>query len=299
MNRALIFDIEGTTTSLAFVKETLFPYAEAHLDAFLDTHGERPDVAAVLREVRRFGAAQQRVETPPAAEAPTPGGATPSTQPLDTAPSPDPAEPPSDSAASAAEAPRGAPSDAAAPRDAGAADEGEGEAASLDPRALLKAWMAADVKVTPLKTLQGLIWEAGYASGELRGHLYDEVAPVVRSLCERGYRLAIFSSGSVAAQRLLFGHSVAGDLTPYIEAYFDTRTGAKGEAVSYKAIARALGLPPASCAFFSDIASELRGADAAGMRSAQLVRPGTTPAPGQTHLSDFQALNAWVSAHFA
>ncbi len=260
MNRALILDVEGTTTSLAFVKETLFPYAATRLDAFLDAYEQRPDVAAILLEVQRLAAAPR------------------ATEPLNAAQGPD--------VAAGAEGPE-------------MGGGSRAEAVSDNPRTILKAWMAADAKVTPLKILQGLIWQAGYASGELQGHVYDEVAPVLRSLCARGYRLAIFSSGSVAAQRLLFRHSVAGDLTPYIEAYFDTRTGAKREASSYRAIARALRLPPASCAFFSDIAPELHAATEAGMPCAQLVRPGGAPAPGQTHLPDFHALDAWVTAYFS
>ncbi len=105
--------------------------------------------------------------------------------------------------------------------------------------------MERDRKSTPLKSLQGKIWEAGYLSGELRGKLYPDVAPAFRRWRAQGRRMAIFSSGSVLAQKLLFAHSPAGDLASFISAYFDTTTGPKQDAESYGRIAAALGFPPA------------------------------------------------------
>ncbi|MBR0679570.1 acireductone synthase [Roseomonas eburnea] len=195
----VLTDIEGTTSAIAFVKETLFPFAQAELDAFLDARADDPEVAAILAEVR-----------------------------------------------------------AAAP----------GE----DPRAVLRRWMQQDAKVTPLKTLQGLIWRAGYLDGRLKGHLWPDVAPCLRAWARAGLRLAVYSSGSVEAQRLLFGHSVAGDLTPLFAGFFDTRVGGKREAASYATIAAGLYLPPAEVLFLSDVAEELDAAAAAGLRTCQLVR---------------------------
>ena len=214
--RAILTDIEGTTTAIAFVKDTLFPFAAAALDDFLATHGGAPAVAAILADVR--------------AEAP------------------------------------------------GAA-----------PAATLRAWMAADAKVTPLKTLQGLIWRQGYLDGRLKGHLYPDVAPCLHAWAAAGLRLAIYSSGSEEAQKLLFGHSDAGDLTPLFEGFFDTRLGGKREAASYTAIAARLDLPAADVLFLSDVAEELTAARAAGMRTCQLLRPedGTQAAPGEPQAADF------------
>jgi enolase-phosphatase E1 len=163
-----------------------------------------------------------------------------------------------------------------------------------DPRAQLRAWMAADVKATPLKALQGLIWEAGFKDGRLRGHLWPDVAPCLRAWHAGGLTLAVYSSGSVAAQKLLFGHSVAGDLTPCFSAYFDTTTGPKREAASYAAIARALGAPPDAILFLSDVAEELDAARASGLATCQLVRPGdgTLPAGQHAEAADFQAVAA-------
>src|SRR3954454_13821916 len=121
------------------------------------------------------------------------------------------------------------------------------ESAGLGSRAplsdvvrVLHGWMDDDVKATPLKTLQGQIWAAGYAAGELSSHFFDDVVPRLRAWHDRGVRLAVFSSGSVASQVPWFRHAPAGDLTPLITDYFDTvKAGPKREAPSYDAIAAA------------------------------------------------------------
>lgn len=218
---AVLTDIEGTTTAISFVHATLFPYAAARLDPFLDARADDVEVGGLLDAVR-----------------------------------------------------------AAAP--------------GADPRATLRAWMAADAKATPLKALQGLIWREGYAAGALRGHLWPDVAPALRLWARTGLRLAVYSSGSVEAQRLLFGHSEAGDLTPLFAGFFDTRVGAKREAASYATIAAGLHLPPAEILFLSDVAAELDAAAAAGLRTCQLVRPadGTVADPGHARAADFAAVAA-------
>ena len=215
----ILTDIEGTTSAIAFVKETLFPFAEAELDAFLDAHGDDPAVAAILAEVR-----------------------------------------------------------AAAP--------------GQDPRAALRGWMAQDAKVTPLKTLQGLIWQAGYLDGRLKGHLWPDVAPCLRAWSRAGLQLAVYSSGSVGAQKLLFGHSVAGDLTPLFAGFFDTKVGGKREVSSYATIAAGLHLAPADILFLSDVAEELDAAQAAGLATCQLVRAadGTPPCDRHAQAADFPAV---------
>lgn len=215
----VLTDIEGTTTAIAFVKDTLFPFAQAALDGFLDAHGRDPAVAAILADVR---------------------------------------------------------------------DAAPGE----EPRAALRRWMAEDAKVTPLKALQGLVWEAGYADGRLRGHLWPDVAPCLRAWRAAGVRLAVYSSGSVAAQRLLFGYSEAGDLVPLFAGFFDTRVGGKRDAAYYAAIAAALGLPAGEVLFLSDVAEELDAAATAGMRTCQVVRgaDGTLPAGRHPEAPDFPAV---------
>lgn len=215
----ILTDIEGTTTAIAFVKDTLFPFAAAELDAFLDAHEHDPAVAPVIAEVRAIAHEQT-------------------------------------------------------------------------PRSVLRQWMAEDAKVTPLKTLQGLIWQAGYADGRLKAHLWPDVAPCLRAWAGAGLRLAVYSSGSVAAQKLLFGHSEAGDLTPLFGAYFDTKVGGKRDAASYAAIAAALGLPPGDILFLSDVAEELDAATASGLRACQLVRAadGTQPSGRHAEAADFPAV---------
>ena len=138
-------------------------------------------------------------------------------------------------------------------------------------------WLDADRKVAPLKDLQGLIWEEGYRRGELVTHLYPDVAPALRAWHARGIRLYIYSSGSVHAQRLIYGHTVAGDLTPLLSGYFDTRVGHKREVASYRRIAEAIGVPPREILFLSDVRAELDAARAAGWRTLWVVRAGSPP----------------------
>ena len=141
------------------------------------------------------------------------------------------------------------------------------------------AWlMDRDRKEAALKSLQGRIWEAGYASGTLRSHLYPDVRPALERWRAEGRRIAIFSSGSVLAQRLLFAHTPDGDLTPLIDGFFDTTTGPKREPESYGRIASALSAPPSSVLFVSDVVEELDAARAAGLWTALCVRAGAPPA---------------------
>ncbi len=202
--RAIVTDIEGTTTSVSYVYDVLFPYAREHIPAYVRTHAGA--LAGLLDDVRR--------------------------------------------------------------------EEGD---ASLDIEgciSVLLRWMDEDRKVTPLKTLQGMVWAQGYAEGGARGHLYPDVAPRLRRWKERGLSLAVYSSGSVAAQKLLFGHSEAGDLTALFSHWFDTSTGGKKEAASYGRIAREIGLPRQDVLFLSDNPEELAAARDAGMAVIGLDRPG-------------------------
>ena len=217
--RLVLTDIEGTTTAIAFVHRTLFPFIAEALEEFIALHQGVPEVAAVLADVRMAAPGQAPLET-------------------------------------------------------------------------LRGWMAADAKVTPLKALQGIMWRQGYADGRLRGHLWPDVAPALRAWHAAGTRLAVYSSGSEEAQRLLFGFSEAGDLAPLFEGFFDTRMGMKREVASYTAIAAALGLPPGDILFLSDVAEELDSASQAGMACCQVVRPedGTQPSARHRQARDFAAV---------
>lgn len=211
--RAIVTDIEGTTSAISFVKDVLFPYADAHLYAYVAAHRAEPAVDAALREAAELA--------------------------------------------------------------------GEPEADDARVLAHLHAWIAEDRKATPLKALQGWIWAEGYASGALRGHVYPDVAPALRAWHAAGIALYVYSSGSIAAQHVLFATSVDGDLTPLFSGYFDTTTGPKRERGSYELIVAAIGAPPDEVLFLSDVEEELDAARAAGLRTARLMRPADTP-PGAT-----------------
>ena len=206
MIEAIVTDIEGTTTPIAFVAETLFPYARRALPGFIAAHRDRPDVAEQLAAARALAGDQDL----------------------------------SDDAVTA----------------------------------LLVQWIDEDRKATPLKILQGLIWIEGYAAGTFQGELYADVPPLLRAWHAAGLRLFCYSSGSVAAQRLLFGHSLAGDLAPLFEGFFDTRLGGKLEPASYAALASAVALPPDRILFLSDHEGELDAAASIGFATGCLDRDG-------------------------
>jgi enolase-phosphatase E1 len=139
-------------------------------------------------------------------------------------------------------------------------------------------WSLEDRKLTPLKTIQGILWKKGYESGEIKGHVYADVALALENWKNNGLKLGVFSSGSIAAQKLLFQHSEAGDLTPYFSNYFDTTTGGKRETTTYTKIAKEINESPADILFLSDIVEELQAADDAGFQTIQLLREETIPA---------------------
>lgn len=169
----------------------------------------------------------------------------------------------------------------------------EGRPLSLDETAdVLERWIDEDRKITPLKALQGLIWAQGYADGALSGHVYADTPVYLRRWHAAGKRLYVYSSGSVAAQKLIFGHSDAGDLTPLFSGYFDTRIGAKREAAAYQAILAELGLPGEAVLFLSDIGEELDAARAAGLKTWQLIRDDKAkPFPAHPQARDFSEVS--------
>jgi enolase-phosphatase E1 len=146
----------------------------------------------------------------------------------------------------------------------------------------LRLWVETDRKHPGLKTLQGLIWDKGYQEGALKGIVYDDVPEMLEVWKTDGIELGVYSSGSVKAQKLLFGYSNAGNLCPYFSAYFDTSIGHKRETSSYISIAQKLELRPEAILFLSDIAEELDAAQHAGMATLQLVRDETT-IPSENH----------------
>jgi enolase-phosphatase E1 len=160
----------------------------------------------------------------------------------------------------------------------------------------LHTWADSDVKVTPLKELQGRIWVEGFESSGIRGHLYPDAVEALRRFHDAGVRLYIYSSGSVAAQKLLFGHSVAGDLLALFSGFYDTTIGGKREASSYERIVSEIGIAPNDAIFFSDNAQELDAAREAGVQTVQLARPedGTVPVTDHTSVESFDEIELHV-----
>ncbi|WP_343612900.1 acireductone synthase [Novosphingobium sp.] len=200
--KAILTDIEGTTSSIAFVHLVLFPYARTRLASHVAAHPDQ--VAPVLAEIRAR----------------------------------------------------------------------EGALSDADCIARLIGWMDQDAKIGPLKTLQGMIWADGYRDGALKGHIYPDAVAGLRRWHAMGITLAVYSSGSVPAQKLLFGHSEAGDLTPLFSGWFDTGVGGKKDAASYRAITEALDLPADDILFLSDVPAELDAAREAGLAVTLLARDG-------------------------
>jgi enolase-phosphatase E1 len=142
-------------------------------------------------------------------------------------------------------------------------------------------WLIArDSKCTPLKALQGKIWQQGYACGDLKGELYGDVPVAFERWKRQGKKICIYSSGSVLAQQLLFGSAATGDLTPYITAFFDTQVGAKAEPESYRKIAAAISQEPRRVLFCSDAVKEIEASQAAGMQALLCERERHSNAPG-------------------
>lgn len=203
MIKAIVTDIEGTTSSLSFVKDVLFPYARQHLPDFVRQHAESATFKPLLDAARTIAGLE------------------------------------------------------------------------LDLEQLISQflqWIDQDQKITPLKSLQGLIWQDGYQQGAFTGHIYEDAAKQLKAWKQQGYALYVYSSGSVHAQKLLFSHTEYGDLTPLFSGYFDTHIGAKQETAAYQAIARQIQLPADEILFLSDIKAELDAARDAGLNTYWLVR---------------------------
>lgn len=157
---------------------------------------------------------------------------------------------------------------------------------------LLK-WIKEDRKHGALKVIQGHIWDIGYSKNDYQGHVYADVKPFFRKILDKGSKIGIYSSGSVHAQKLIFGYSTEGDLTPLISHYFDTNVGHKREVASYQNIARELSLKPEEIHFFSDIPEELEAAEKAGMGVTHVLRPGTKSSKFES-VPDFAAFQNYL-----
>lgn len=143
--------------------------------------------------------------------------------------------------------------------------------------------MDADAKVTGLKQLQGMIWEAGFRNGELRSRIFDDVPLALANWCRQGREIRLYSSGSVHAQKLFFKHTKRGDLSIHFSGYYDTTTGSKRDSASYTAIAADCGLTADQILFISDLTEELNAAKNAGMVTALALRPGNKPPAMHEH----------------
>ncbi|MCQ4347410.1 acireductone synthase [Pseudomonas stutzeri] len=177
----------------------------------------------------------------------------------------------------------------AAQLDAVRAESGEPDADVERVIAILLEWIAADRKATPLKALQGMVWEQGYRAGRLKGHVYPDAVETLKAWKAAGLELYVYSSGSIQAQKLIFGCSEAGDLTPLFSGYFDTTSGGKRESESYARIAAAIGRPAGEILFLSDVVQELDAARAAGMATCGLARDGGELA-GHPSVTSFAAI---------
>jgi enolase-phosphatase E1 len=220
----ILMDIEGTTSSISFVKDVLFPYFLSNIDDI--------NKLSNIKEVKyAFGQVLRLVKQ----------------------------------------------------------DENRDITTSEEVILQLKKWCEQDLKITPLKTLQGILWQKGYQNGELLGHVYDDVPVMLENWNLLGKKMGIFSSGSIKAQKLLFSHSVKGNLSTYFSHYFDTQTGSKRESDTYSLISKELTLPSKRILFLSDVIEELAAADMAGMKTIQIEREGNLQS-WKLSVSDFSEI---------
>ncbi|NUU65003.1 acireductone synthase [Enterobacteriaceae bacterium BIT-l23] len=223
MIRAIVTDIEGTTSDIRFVHDVLFPMARQRMAEFVSQQQSREPVSSLLDDLR------QEINQP--------------------------------------------------------------EASADQLVATLEDFMAQDRKSTVLKALQGMIWRDGYLNGDFKGHVYEDVPPALMRWQAQGIALGVYSSGSVEAQKLLFGYSSAGDLSPFFSVWFDTHVGAKREADAYRTIAGQLVLAPDEILFLSDIHQELDAAQEAGWHTIQLIRGEQDPLSRHPQVQRFDQIS--------
>lgn len=222
--KGILLDIEGTTSSISFVYDEMFPYVREHLAHFLDGHWEENEVQKAVALL--------------------------------------------------------------------AEEKGERSLDKRDAESEVIRLMDQDIKSTGLKQLQGMIWRSGFQSGKLVAHVFDDVPGSLRRWNTAGVDVRIYSSGSIEAQKLFFGHSQAGNLLSMFSGHYDTTTGGKREAGSYQKIATEFALQSSEIVFISDVVAELDAANEAGMQTRLSIRPGNPPQPANnyTQLASFDAL---------
>jgi len=227
MVKGIVTDIEGTTSSLSYVKEVMFPYSKRRLRDFLKSNWEKPEVKSIIERLsRRLG---KEVDVELAVKT-------------------------------------------------------------------FEEWIEKDLKDGLLKELQGHIWEEGFSKGELKGHVYPDAYEKLRELKERGYRLFVYSSGSVKAQKLFFGNTDYGDITGLFDGFFDTGVGQKKERESYINISKAVGLKPEELVFISDVEEELDAAKSAGLNTVLIVREGEGKSSKHRTIRSFYELRVFKNS---
>jgi enolase-phosphatase E1 len=235
--RGILLDIEGTTSSVSFVYDVMFPFVRRELDSYLSKNWDATSLIAACDLIAQDAGHESFA--------------------------------------------------------AWSSETTSDEAKHRLVRDEIARLMDGDIKATGLKQLQGLLWKAGFESGELEAHLYDDVPEALTSWNKAGLNIRIYSSGSIAAQKLFFGHTLVGNLLNLLGGHYDTTTGPKKEAASYKQIAVAFDLPAADILFISDVVAELDAARAAGMQTALSLRPGNAsvdPSHGHVEIESFEGV---------
>jgi enolase-phosphatase E1 len=221
----ILTDIEGTTTSISFVYDVLFPYFRNNIEK-LENRLDLPEVVEAFEQTIELGLKNENIYL------------------------------------------------------------------SKNKEIIQKLlnWSLEDKKITPLKTVQGILWKEGYESGEIKGHVYADVAPNLKKWKDSGIQLAVFSSGSVMAQQLIFKYSESGDLSRYFSHYFDTKTGEKKKSNTYKKIAEILNVHPNQILFLSDVTDELLAAKSEGFQTIQILRDSKTLANWEYTATNFDQI---------
>lgn len=224
----ILLDIEGTTTSVSFVYDTLFPYFSKNAKAFVENNKGQGFINEVISSVQKTVLEEENREI--------------------------------------------------------------NESQAIEK---LLEWTKNDRKHTALKTLQGYVWKEGYEKGEIKGHIYEDVLPNLQKWRSLGLKMGIYSSGSVKAQKLLFGQSVEGSLLEYFSHHFDTKIGHKRETNSYQNIQKEIDVNTEKILFLSDVEAELDAAKSAGFQTIQVVRVEDKTKPSEKHqkISNFEELN--------
>jgi len=234
--RGILLDIEGTTSSISFVHDVMFPYARRELDRYLTENWDSSELSETCDLVAKDAGFDSF--------------------------------------------------------DTWASGKPDTDQLTLVRDEVLRI-MDGDVKATGLKQLQGSIWRAGFERGEMRAHVYDDVPEAIEAWNAAGRNVRIYSSGSIAAQKLFFGHTIVGDLLHLFRGHYDTTIGSKKESASYQQIAAEFELPTPEIAFLSDVPAELNAARDAGMQTALCKRPGNADVPpdhGHPEFSGFSEL---------